>query len=235
MALETRLPQLSAYPDADKPRERLFSRGVSTLSDSELLAVLLGSGSASEPVLSLAANVLTLAGGSLAGLSSFLPEELMQLRGIGRAKACTLVAALELSRRVSCAPPGTRVLLNEPGMVASLVMQELRFLKKEKFFALLLNARNELIARQEVSVGTLTASYSHPREIFSDAVRRGAGGIILVHNHPSGDPTPSAADLASTKRIVEAGRILGIPVLDHLVIGDGRFVSMKAEQLAEFG
>ena len=155
----------------------------------------------------------------------------MTISGIGTAKACTLAAAIELGRRVAAAPASSRVLLSRPQDAADLFMGEMRYLKKEILQVAMLNVKSELLMRETVSEGGLCSAVAHPREVFSGAVKKGAFGIILAHNHPSGDPAPSDEDVRMTKQLSEAGKVLGIEVIDHIIIGDGRFTSFKSEQL----
>ncbi len=219
---------LRELPDCERPREKLLSCGVASLSSAELLAVLISSGTRDESAISLAVRVLSMEHGSLAGLAAYLPEEFMAVKGIGTAKACVLTAAMELGRRIATAPPVERLCLDEPSKVAALFMEELRPMRRESFRVAMLNVRNELIARECVSIGGISSSSASAREVFSSAVKKGAAAVILVHNHPSGDPSPSDADVRATSLLADAGKILGIEVLDHIIIGDGRFFSMKA-------
>lgn len=231
---EARMPRtlrLRELPVQERPREKMISMGPSALSNTELLALLIGSGSAKESAIALAGRVLAMESGSLAALSSCQPEEFMAVSGIGEAKACVISAALELGRRAATMPPERRVRLSTPEEVAALFMGEMRYLKKEVMKVALINVKNELITKLSVSVGGLSSAPSQPREIFSDAIRKGACGIILVHNHPSGDPSPSASDRELTAQMVSAGKILGISVVDHIIIGDGRFISFARENL----
>ena len=144
-------------------------------------------------------------------------------------KASVLIAAAELGRRMMTAPRNRRISASSPDEVAALFMEEMRYLKKEHFKVLLLNVKNEIITSEDVSIGSISSSDAHPREVFFSAVRRGAANVILVHNHPSGSPSPSEADILLTKRLDEAGKIMGIQVLDHIIIGDGEYVSLKSE------
>jgi len=217
---------INAMPKALKPRERLIQRGAASLRDHELLAILLGSGVRGQHVLDLAASILAKhPDGALARLGF---RELRRIRGIGPAKACALLAATELIRRWIGDHDETLPAIESPHDAADQV-PELRRAKKEHFLALYLNARNQLLAKETVSVGTLTANLVHPREVFQPAVAQSAAGVILVHNHPSGDPTPSPEDLTLTKRLQEAGELMGIAVLDHVILGERRIVSLKAQ------
>ncbi|SFH20738.1 DNA repair protein RadC [Desulfotomaculum arcticum] len=165
----------------------------------------------------------------LRALAQMSSEELLNLPGIGIEKSIRLAAAFELARRMTKLMPEDLPFIKSPEDAAALVMEEMRYLDREHFWALLLNTKNQVIARETISIGTLNSSPIHPRELYKNAVRRSAAGLVLVHNHPSGDPTPSQQDIEVTKRLIEAGNIIGINVLDHLVIGDSKFVSFKAK------
>ena len=212
---------------SERPREKLLRDGPESLSTVEVLAIILGTGTKSKSVMELAGEVLALDERGLRYLAECSPEDLKEVSGLGDAKVCLLMAALELGKRLSCLPAEERVRIRNPEDIANLFLERLRYETKEHFKCLLINARGEILEEREVSVGDLTSSPSHPREVFSPAVRRSAGSVAFVHNHPSGDPAPSDADIDSTKRLVEVGKLLGIPVIDHIIIGDGNYVSMK--------
>ena len=219
--------RMNQMPHAEKPREKLLKDGPEGLSTVEVLAVILGTGTRSKSVMDLAGDVLAMDARGLRYLAECSPEELKKISGMGDAKVCVLMAALELGKRLSCLPAEERVRIKCSADIANLFMERLRYEKKEHFKCLLINSRGEILEENEVSVGDLNSSASHPREVFSPAVRRSAGSVAFVHNHPSGDPEPSAADINSTRRLVEVGELLGIPVIDHIIIGDGSYVSMK--------
>ena len=216
-------------PASERPREKLFEKGVSSLSNTELVAILLGSGTREQSAVELAARLIASDPSGILHIGSASPEELCSIDGIGPAKASVLIAAAELGRRMMTTPRNRRVSASSPDEVAALFMEEMRYLKKEHFKVLLLNVRNEIISTEDVSIGSISSSDAHPREVFSGAVRRGAANIILVHNHPSGNPDPSESDIRLTGRLDQAGKIMGIQVLDHIIIGDGTYVSMKSE------
>lgn len=206
------------------PRERLLRHGCEALRDQELLAVLLGTGCRGNSVQSLAHSILSAhPREQLAGLGL---EQLCGIKGLGRAKACTLVAALELGRRVLRRELGTRPLLSTPADALPL-LADIRDQQREHFLCLHLNARNQLIQKEVVSVGSLSASIVHPREVFRSAVAAAAASIILAHNHPSGDATPSHDDLELSRRLQRAGELMGIEVLDHIIISAVDYVSLK--------
>ncbi len=217
-------------PISLRPRERLLQEGPEALSDIELLAIMLRTGYAAASAVDLATALLGHFGGikQLLGVSA---EELSAFKGVGPAKVAQIRAALELGRRVAMTTAWDRPCIKSPENAASLVMEEMRHLDREHFCALLLNTKNQVLVRETISIGTLNSSAIHPRELFKAAIRRSAAGVILVHNHPSGDPTPSCQDIEVTNRLIEAGNIIGIEVLDHLVIGDNRFTSFKAKGL----
>lgn len=241
--MTARVP-LRSLPDWERPRERLARLGPAALSDAELLAILLrtGDGSAGASALDLAHRLLAEAARragdarrALRYLATASLDELAQLKGIGPAKAAQVKAGVELGRRVARDEAWERPLLRSPADVARFFLAELRDLEQEQFHALLLDTRGGFIAAELISVGDLSGSPAHPREVFKAAVRKNAHALILVHNHPSGDPTPSPLDVAVTRRLVEAGRLLGIEVLDHLVIGDNSYVSLRQQQAELFG
>ncbi|OPX82447.1 MAG: hypothetical protein A4E52_02055 [Pelotomaculum sp. PtaB.Bin013] len=230
MALSGDRPTIKELPAEMRPRERLLKEGAGALSEIELLAILLGTGSPENTVLELASLILTRFR-SLRLLVDATIEELSEIKGVGLAKASQVKAALELARRLSRFTSQPRPVIKSPADAAGLVMEEMRHLDREHFRALLLNTRNQVVANDEVSIGTLNTSSVHPRELFRNAIKRSAASLVLVHNHPSGDATPSKEDLDVTRRLCEAGRIIGIEVLDHIIIGDNKFTSFKAEGL----
>jgi DNA repair protein RadC len=209
-----------------RPRERILTEGPAALSTAELLAVLLRTGSPARSALQVATD-LVCAHGSLDRIARASPRELCRTAGVGEVKALHLLAAFELGRRLGALPGRARSAVRSPADAAALVMPDLRFQETERFWVLLLNTKNEVLDRIEVSRGGLASSPVHPREVFKAAVRHGAAGVILVHNHPSGDPTPSQSDLATTARLGRAGGVMGIPIIDHIIVGDGRFVSLR--------
>ena len=213
-----------------RPRERLLKDGVETLSEIELLAILLRTGTRSVSAMELAAIILT----GFKGLRSLIDatvEELSEIKGIGLAKAAQIKAALELGKRMAMKTNKEEPIIKSPEDAVELVMEDMRYLDREYFRAMLLNTKNRVLSLETISVGTLSSSAVHPRELFKVAIKKSAAAIILIHNHPSGDPTPSREDLEVTKRLEEAGKIIGIDVLDHLIIGDNKFVSLKAKGL----
>lgn len=218
-------------PDSERPRERLLHLGVEALSSAEILALLLGRGIKGESVMVTAQRLLSRFG-SLNGLASASLEELCEVRGIGLAKASQLKAAFELSRRLeNSAVAEKKVTIRNPEDIVRAVKGRLKGKKKEHFLTLLLDTRNQLLNVVPVSIGSLDTSIVHPREAFKEAISASAAAVVFAHNHPSGDPQPSAEDIKLTQRLVKAGEILGIEVLDHIIIGDKEYLSMKSKSL----
>jgi DNA repair protein RadC len=213
---------------SERPRERLAALGAEALSNSELVAILLRSGIEGLNAVQLAQRVLSEAG-DLAGLHRTPYEELCGWRGIGPAKAAQLKAAVELGRRFAAATYKEQPIIQSPDDAANILLYEMGALEQEHLRVLLLDTRNKLIRVSEVYRGSLNASLIRMGEVFRDAVRYNAAAVIVVHNHPSGDPTPSPEDVRVTKGMVEAGKLLDIEVLDHIVIGKNKFISLKSK------
>ena len=221
-------------PADERPRERLLAEGAASLSNTELLAVLLRTGVKDDSVLRVAEKVLALyKERGLAAITQMSAKELSSIKGVGMAKAATILAAVELGRRLALKAAEARTVVHGPADAASYVMPRFRFERREHFAVLLLNAKNHILALKTISVGTLTSSVVHPREVFQAAIEGAAAGVILVHNHPSGDPAPSGEDIAVTRRMVEAGEIMDIPVLDHVIVGYDKFISLKEEGMIQ--
>lgn len=218
---------MKELPAEERPRERLMRLGPGALSNPELLAILIGSGTSDQSAISLAKRLLSLDERGVAYLADCQPEELAHVKGMGTAKICRIASAIELGKRLSTKTKETRAQILGAKDVSRLLMEEMRYLKKEHFRTLLLNVKNEVIMIDQVAVGGLSSARVHPREVFSNAIRKCAFSVILVHNHPSGDPKPSQKDVELTERLQAAGALLGIEVLDHIVIGDGVFCSLK--------
>jgi DNA repair protein RadC len=214
------------FPQDERPRERLVQSGAASLSNQELLAILLRTGTRSESVLQLSNRLLTSFDG-LTLLKDATLEEITKTKGIGLAKAVQIMAAVELGRRIGNLAFDDRYSIRSPEDGANYVMNDMRFLAQEHFVCLYLNTKNQVLHKQTLFIGSLNASIVHPREVFKEAFRRSAASIICIHNHPSGDPTPSREDIEVTKRLVECGRIIGIDILDHLIIGEKKFISLK--------
>jgi DNA repair protein RadC len=216
-------------PKEERPRERLERYGAQVLSDAELLALLIRTGTPAESALVLAQRILKGDGAKsgLAFVADSSIEELSRIKGIGLAKSVQIKAAVELGRRISSYTGQNPTVINTPVDVKNLLMEEMRFLEKEHFKVILLNIKNHVISVEDISVGSLNSSIVHPREVFKPAIRRSSASMILVHNHPSGDPTPSREDIEITRRLIEAGKILGIEVVDHVIIGNGIYISLR--------
>ena len=215
-------------PAAERPRERLRDYGASALSNAELLAIILRTGTTNESVLSLASRLLATHRG-IVGLAQISFAELCDKKGMGEAKAAQIKAALELGRRLSTAQPEERPIVRSPADIANLLQTEMGLLEQEHLRVVLLNTRNQVLGIPEVYRGSVNTSVVRIGEVFRDAVRQNVPAIVLVHNHPSGDPTPSKEDIAMTRQAIEAGRLLDVEVLDHMIIGHGRYVSLKEQ------
>lgn len=217
-------------PSMERPRERLLYEGAGALSNAELLAVLLRTGTTQQSALGLAEELLSsFHEAGIAGFVGKSPEELAEIKGVGKVKAATILAAVELGRRTYEQGTAQRTVIKTPEDAAAYAMPKLRYERREHFSVLLLNTKNQVLGMHVVSVGSLTASIVHPREVFHEAISHSAASMILFHNHPSGDPSPSREDLSVTQRLVKVGRIMDVPVVDHIIIGDNRFISMKKE------
>lgn len=219
---------LREVPTEERPRERMLQYGAGALSHAELLAIILRTGTVSESAVRLASRILSESGG-LRSLVDMSKDQLTQIKGIGDAKALQILAGIELGRRIAKSTFSERITIRSPKDIANLMSEELRYLQKEHFVCLFLNTKNHVLAQETLSMGSLNASIVHPREVFRAAIKRSSASIVCVHNHPSGDPTPSPEDIQLTQRLVEAGTIIGIEVLDHVIIGDQRFISLKEE------
>lgn len=212
----------------EKPREKLMSKGVKYLTNAELLAVLIRTGNNDMNAVELSSRIIKSSPNGIRGLMEQSIDELCDIKGVGPSKATIIKAALELGNRVSTYVPD-RTKISNPWNVYDFYMEELRYLKKEVFKVILLNTKNEIICDVDVSVGSLNSSIVHPREVFVEPIRKSANSVILMHNHPSGNPTPSVEDINVTKRLISVGEIIGINVLDHIIIGDGQYYSLKEE------
>ena len=224
-------PMIRDMPQGERPRERLRDYGPKLLSNTELIAILLRTGIQGENVLAMSNRLLTHFKG-LDGLGRSTFAELCAERGLSEAKTCQLMAALELGRRFISLAPQDRAVINSPQDVANLLQAEMAALEQEHLRVLLLNTKNQVLRTEEVYVGNVNSSIVRPAEVFRPAVRDNAPSIIIVHNHPSGDPTPSPEDVNITRELVAAGKLLSIELLDHLVIGSGgRYVSLNEKKL----
>lgn len=215
-------------PLGERPQGRLLSNGAKALSNAELLALVLGNGStdplqAAYSLLAQAPNMQD----SLGFLRNASVEQLMQIAGIGEARAVQILAALELGKRVLYKPPHPGTVVDDPAIAATAMSQDLMWSTVEKFMVLAMDIKHRLLATRVITIGTATETLAHPREIFSEVIRRGATRLIVGHNHPSGDLTPSSADLDLTRQLIEAANVLDIPLLDHLILGEGNFNSLR--------
>jgi len=218
-------------PLSERPRERLFKLGSEALSAQEVLALILGRGIKDESVMVTSQKLISRFGG-LKGVANASLEELTQTKGIGLAKAAQIKAALELSKRLE-ADVGEKPqqVLKSPEDVVAVIRCKLKGKKREHFWVICLDTRNRLISWKQVSIGSLDTSIVHPREVFKKAISSSAASVIFVHNHPSGDPEPSKEDVELTKRLAKAGEIIGIDVLDHIIVCDSSYLSLKASNL----
>lgn len=221
---------IKSIPKDDRPQEKLLKYGANNLSNSELIAVILRTGSRDENVVKLSQRILNEDGKGLRNIAEGTVEKFKSFKGINDVKASQLMAVAELSKRISTLRI-EKIKISSPSDAAVLMMEEMRYYKKEYFKIILLDTKNNIKKVCEISVGSLNSSIVHPREVFSEAVVNSASSIILVHNHPSGESEPSREDIALTNRLDECGKILGVKVLDHIIIGDGVFYSFKEEGL----
>jgi DNA repair protein RadC len=223
-------PTIKELPSSERPRERLLEYGVGALSTAELLAIILRTGTRDENVILLSHRILARFG-NLAGMVQASTAEMISEHGLGPAKVAQLKAALELGRRMLVESPEERPQIRSPADAANLVMTEMGLLEQEQLRVILLDTKNRVLATPTVYKGSLNTSLIRVGELFRDAIRANCASLIVLHNHPSGDPTPSPEDVAVTRQIVEAGKLLDVEVLDHLVIGRQRFVSLKERGL----
>jgi DNA repair protein RadC len=213
-------------PECERPREKLLRYGAENLSNGELLAIILRVGNSNENIISLSNRILKEAGG-LNGLLTSGSEEFLSLKGIGSAKASQLLALAEISKRFKSFKSGDEYKISQPKDAAELIMESMRHLKQECLKVIMLNTKNIVITIKDISIGSLNSSIVHPREVFCEAIKRSSASIIISHNHPSGDPAPSSEDISLTQRIKECGKLIGIELLDHIIIGNGCYVSLK--------
>ena len=225
------MTMIKDLPASERPREKLRLLGPGNLSNLELLTILLGTGTRNESAMVLAERIITIDNSGIDYLAECTVEELSGINGVGAAKSCVLVAAIELGKRIATKPKGKRVNIMCSQDLADIFMADMRYLKNECFKVLLLTTKNEVIAVHPVSMGVINSSIVDPREVFRPAIKRGAASVALAHNHPSGNPEPSSADVDVTIRLIEAGKLLGIRVVDHIIIGDGVYVSMRQQNL----
>ena len=222
-----------SLPPQERPYEKCLEQGCQALSDAELLAVIIRTGSVGDTSVALARRVLELGGrqGNLSGLCGLSVQELTSVKGIGKVKAIQIQCIAELSRRMAKSRARDGLCFHDPASIADFYMEDLRHEEREQCRVMMLNTRRMLLAEKQLSVGTVNASLISAREIFLEALKCQAVYIILIHNHPSGDPHPSKEDILMTKRVWEAGELIGISLLDHIIIGDRSYVSLREENL----
>src|SRR5207253_4229655 len=221
---------IERWPAEERPRERLYWNGADALADAELLALQLGSGRRGKTAVEVARGMLA-ASGSLAGVAGREAAELAKLPGVGPAKAARMASAFELTRRLRARAPGARVALSSPAEVYAAFGPLMEDLQREVFRIALLDTKNGLLRDKVISEGTLSASLVHPREVFKPVILESAASVILLHNHPSGDPTPSREDVRLTRQLVDCARLLDLRIHDHVIVGRGRYVSLAEQGL----
>ena len=222
--------QIREMPANERPQEKMVFSGAGALSNSELLALIIRTGTGRKSAIGLAEEVIAYAADNMGDLGKAEVRELTAIDGIGEAKACSIVAAMELARRTASErQTAARLRIRDSRQAAEILMEEMVCEKREVFVALNLNAKLQVESRSVISIGSIDSTAVHPREVFGPAVRRGAAAVIVAHNHPSGDPSPSPQDIEVTSRLIDASEVLGIKLLDHLIIGNGCYTSMKSE------
>lgn len=218
---------IKEMPLNQRPYEKLELYGAPRLSDAELIAIIIKSGTVKEKSTDIALRILGKHHSGLLGLHHLSLEELKEINGIGRVKAIQLKALAEISNRISRVTQKEKMNINSPSTVAAVYMEDMRHLEREHLVVVLMDTKHNIIEDYTLSIGTVNASLIHPREVFIYALKKGAVTILLLHNHPSGNPDPSPQDIAVTERIKEAGEILGVSLMDHIIIGDGTYVSLR--------
>lgn len=222
---------IKELPLTERPYEKLEKYGPAALTDAELLAIIIRTGSRKEASTLLASRILSLDQRGLAAIHILDTNQLMSINGVGRVKALQLKALSEISKRMAKSTSIEKLCINSPSSIAKIYMEEMRYHEREHFKVIFLNTKNAIIGDEDISIGTVNASLVDPREIFKMALMYKAVHLILMHNHPSGIPTPSQNDIDVTKRMVKAGHVLGIEILDHIIIGDGNYISLKEQSL----
>lgn len=225
--------RIKDLPPSERPRDRLLEHGAKHLATSELLAILLGTGQGTEHLSAIGLSqrilrVLSLTEREpLRKLRHVTVEELMDISGVGLAKACVIIAAIELGKRAFSQQPATFTVIDDPSVAASILSQDLMWEQQEQFAVLFLDIKHHFLSKKIISVGTQTETLAHPREIFREALQHRAVRILVAHNHPSGSLKPSPEDLDLTRQLLKSAQILGIPLLDHLILSEGRYVSLR--------
>lgn len=218
-------------PEDERPREKLYKYGSKALSNTELLAIIIRTGNKENTAIEISQKLLAGKKEGISFLTDTSIQEITKIKGIGVCKAAQILAAVELGKRVMTGTHKDKPKITTPSDVADILMLDMAHLKKEHFKIVMLDTKNQVIGIEDISIGSLNSSIVHPREVFKEAIARSSASIILVHNHPSGDPTPSKEDIAITRRLAEGGDILGIKVLDHIIIGNNRFLSLKEKDI----
>lgn len=224
---------IKQIPIDERPRERLLRYGAESISSAELIAILLGTGMKGKPVLELANELLTHFG-SLRELATATLEELLQVKGLGQAKSIQLKASFSLGMRMSLEERPLRSRMDNPLYVYNLLKRELVQEKREHFIGLFIDTKGFLISREVIAIGTLNEALIHPREVFYPAIRHKAASLIVAHNHPSGDPSPSKQDLLLTEKLIASGRMIGIPLIDHIIIAENGYLSLRQHGVLKF-
>ncbi len=225
--------RITDLPQGERPRERLMNHGVKSLATAELLAILLGTGQGAGKLsaVGLGQHILQTLGqhqrDPLTVLREVSIHELEQIHGIGPAKACTILAAVELGKRVLASAPSEKTVIDDPAVAAAVLSADLMWQQQERFAILLLDVKHRLLGTRIISIGTATETLAHPREIFREIIRQGGVRAIIAHNHPSGNLEPSPEDLALTRQLLSGAQLLAIPLLDHLILGNGEFTSLR--------
>ncbi|MEA3424351.1 MAG: DNA repair protein RadC [Bacillota bacterium] len=218
-------------PLNERPREKMLNHGSKKLSNAEILAILIQTGSKNESALELAQRVLELMTSGIHELNNTTVQELCKVKGIGPSKAVQILAAVELANRINMDEFLIKEKILSPADIYNFLGRDMKHFKKEVFRTVFLDTKNRVIDYEDISIGSLNTSIVHPREVFNRAIKKSAAGVVLMHNHPSGNPNPSNEDISITKRLSKAGDLLGIKVLDHVIIGIGKYFSMKEENL----
>lgn len=221
---------IKELPETERPREKLIRNGVESLANDELIGIIIRTGNSTETAVDLGRKILSLDETGLRYLMDTTLEELMSIKGIGECKASQILATIELGKRISYEQGLAKIKVGSPKSVSK-IFEDMKYLKKEHFRVLLLDVKNQVISVEEISIGTLNSAIVHPRDVFKVAIKKNANAMILIHNHPSGDTAPSGEDIKITERLLEVGDVVGIKVLDHLIIGDSKYLSFKEERL----
>ena len=221
--------QIKYMPETERPREKMLYSGPSTLSNAELLALIIRTGTGEKSAIQLAEDVISYSALEAGDLGRIDVKELTEVEGIGLSKACSIVAGMELAKRYIAVPDAPRMRIKSCLDVVDLLTEDMLYEKREILMALLLNVKGEVESKEIISVGEINGTSAHPREVFRPAIRKGAASIILAHNHPSGDPAPSQEDIKSTERLLEVSEVVGVRLLDHIIIGNGSYVSLREQ------